>query len=782
MNPFIDILKADVLSPEQATQLFVPDASPIWYELQRPINHIVVGPRGAGKTIALKQLDQKITSSPDGASFFGIYLQISRICTMFSSIFDHARTNRDEVLSSSFMRMFSDYTWLEIVRELIEFLESLGHKPTPATIEAAFGIKAQSLADAKASRAELTEAIEQAIDEWSIRPDDFSWTTRFNLVESLDRCVAFFRKIVSELDQNRPCLYLLLDESSPIPLECQEILNGLLIRGRSFCVKLAIRPFEWDTLTTASGRPIEIDTDVWPLQLRYPLDEDYAVQMTKVLSRVLSTRLDEQEHTNSVQALNRMFPRDDSFPCSGFDSIALASSGNPQNILQICSYVFSSASFQANTGFDPEIQDRVVRAWSRDYEERNPYLDSRSFCRALLRRACKETTVSIGFTVSDQGKDLFSADYVRAPFGRLIQSGFSGGFLRPIDFEQARSLFEVPASFCVSRGMLPAVNLSLDLSLHPLNEIDNTFIRANTRERPRHRQESEPPKEMTAFLSTSFSSAIKRQRADIKQHLGRLSVKCEDVEDRINSQFLFSAIVEKIRASDFVILDATELRPYTMLEIGICAGVPRKPKDVVCVINEDSIQAIRDLPHYIQVLPVLTFSYDSGHLSELAAKIVSRAQDLREQKSEFSQVAITKASLRPPRRKKSVYLSLPPSSVRVRTISKIRTALESAGWNVFTEEDGESYCANDLQVSAYCAHLTRIGIIDTTGNDHIDLLQCYRLGLFLGKRAPWRVLHVNQGNKDKLAFDPFASVPNLEMKRWNSIDDLEQLVMEFLGL
>ena len=218
------------------------------------------------------------------------------------------------------------------------------------------------------------------------------------------------------------------------------------------------------------------------------------------------------------------------------------------------------------------------------------------------------------------------------------------------------------------------------------------------------------------------------------------------------------------------------------LEIGICAGVPRKPKDVVCVINEDSVQAVRDLPHFIQVLPILAFSYDSGRLVELAANIVARGEALLGQKSEFTQVAITRASLRPPRRQKSVYLSLPPSSIRARAISAIRSELEPKGWNVFSEEDGESYCANDLQVSIYCAHLTRIGVVDTSGDDDGDLLQCYRLGLFVGKRAPWRVLHTRRASPGDDISDPFASVPNLKMKRWQTIDDFKHIVVEFLGI
>lgn len=314
MNPFIDILKADVLSPDQATKLFVPEASPIWEQIQRPINQIVIGPRGAGKTIALKQLDHKLNPPSDDVSFVGTYLQISRICTIFGSVFDHARTSQDRSLSVTFMRIFGDYVWLEIARELIDFLRSTGCELSHTDIQGAFGFEADSIQHAHSRRADLSEQIEQAIQEWSINPDGIPWTPTFNVPESLHRCAAALRQHVSLLDKDRPCIYLLLDESSPIPVECQAVLNGLLHRGRPYCVKLAIRPFEWATLSTTTGRNIELDTDVWPLQIRYPLEEAYLTQMAQVLARVLATDLPEHELANPISALNAIFPRDHSVP------------------------------------------------------------------------------------------------------------------------------------------------------------------------------------------------------------------------------------------------------------------------------------------------------------------------------------------------------------------------------------------------------------------------------------------------------------------------------------
>ena len=736
-NPFLDILKADVLSPDQATSLFVPEASPIWDEVQRPINQMVVGPRGAGKTMALKQLDHKSTKCHTTQKFVGIYLQISRICTIFGSLFDHARAAGDNELTKMFVRVFSDYVWLEIVRELIDFLKSI-EESTKRSIDVTvlrttLGIQADSTTDAEQQRAELVESIEEAIQRWSASPEAMSWTPTFDLSRSLDRCPDGLRSVVAALNKERPCVYILFDESSPIPVECQTVLNGLLHRGRSYCVKLAIRPFEWNTLNTITGRVIELDTDIWPLQIRYPLDEAYVTQMASVLSRVLRTATTTDVESDFSINIEEIFPADRKYEYSGFSSIARASSGNPQNMLQICSYMYGSQRYGNGSRFTPELQDRVIRAWSKDYEDRNPYAESRTFCRSLLRRIRRESLKSIGFSIVDDQEDLFTSEYLRPTIGNLIMSGFSGGFLRALEPDSARSLFDVPARFSVSRGLLPSAGLPLGLPLEPVKEIDIEFVRRAVRNGPRPGAlVGEKKSPIKAFLSTSFSDAIRQQRSDIKNHLLRVGVLCDDLDDDLDAQFLFSGIVKKIRESDFVVLDATVLRPYTMLEIGICAGAPGRPKDVVCVINEDRPGVILNLPEFMQSLPILTFSFDSGHLEELAGKIVSRAEGLLGQKSEFSRVAITRASLRPSRRQHSVYVSLPPSSIRSRAITAVRTDLEPAGWNVVAEEDGESYCANEFQVSTYCAHLTRIGVIDTTGLDGLDLLQCYRLGIVCG--------------------------------------------------
>ena len=90
----------------------------------------------------------------------------------------------------------------------------------------------------------------------------------------------------------------------------------------------------------------------------------------------------------------------------------------------------------------------------------------------------------------------------------------------------------------------------------------------------------------------------------------------------------------------------------------------------------------------------------------------------------------------------------------------------------------KSYGANDFQVPIQCAYTSRVGVIDTTGKNGPDLLQCYKLGLFAGKRAPWRVQQVEEQVHARP--DTFASVPGLEHAAWNTVDDLVGQVESFV--
>ena len=124
-NPFYDAAKADAHSPHDVASLFVPDASPIWRDLQYPINHLVVGARGTGKTMALRQLDYLTLASGDQKpDFVGVYTHVSRISAIFHALFADPERSADQSLVRQFQQVFADYLALEIVRGLCDLADA----------------------------------------------------------------------------------------------------------------------------------------------------------------------------------------------------------------------------------------------------------------------------------------------------------------------------------------------------------------------------------------------------------------------------------------------------------------------------------------------------------------------------------------------------------------------------------------------------------------------------------------------------------------------------------
>lgn len=795
-NPFLNIIKADELEARQAQHLFVPKASPIWDQIQSSRNQIIVGPRGSGKTIALRQLDHR--TMPHPLPFVGLYIQLSRISTIFKSLFEPDSQPATERFLTSVRFLFSDYLWFSIVQRLAEFFtldpqyrDTLNSRQ----IEYLVNIDVGDLSELQHYCRRQHREIEHRIQEWGIT-SELNWNPVADLPSSLGRCAEVLRQFCTFLPNGHPSLYLLFDESSPIPVQCQRVLNGLLQRGRPYCVKLAIRPFEWDAFETIANRSIELNTDVSLLFIRYPneLGPSYVQNMCAVVERVLETRLPSTDSVSADQVVfdcEKIFPTGNSSQYSGFTAICAASSGNPQNLLQICSCIYDAYGERETPldmlSFPPKVQHKAIRAWSTDYEEQNPHEESRAFCRALLRMISRKKSdrKAIGFSYQhEESQDLFTAEYLPKQIGDLIKPAYSGGFLRSIS-PLTHSLVEVPSEFQVNRGLLPRENLPLNIPVKPTSMINSDFVRnsvRNWRLAKRGVVEDSEVQPITAFLSTSFSPTIRQQRTDIKQFLKNEQVDCIDAEDPVEGQFLFSSISGAIKRSNVTILDVTELRPYTMLEIGLCAGHVGRPRDIICVANggDSPDEVIASLPGFIRIFQIRMFTFEENRMRRLAAEVASRARDIVREKSEFSQVTLSGTQLRSKQKKNTIYVSLPESSIRDRAISRIRKRLEQDQWSVIVEEDIAAFPANDLQVPIQCAYMCRVGVIDTSGyakDRGPDLLQCYKLGLFVGKKGPWRVLQTE--SVECAHPKTFDTVPRLGYKTWSTLDELVDLVRTF---
>ena len=350
-----------------------------------------------------------------------------------------------------FPRVFADYLWFEIVKEMTRYLRSSGHYDEPRSDsdrDSLFQLTDRTVdadsTDAVADKcSQLQKEIEDIIHVWSI-DQRCTWTPRVDLPSSLGRAVTVLRRLMPRLRHDCPSLCLLFDESSPIPTECQRVINGLLQRGRPYCVKLAIRPYEWSTLETEANRHIELNTDIKPLYMRYPdeLMTEYADNMRAVVNKILDTRV---MRAGSLPAGWPATPTPDIYSIladgsddyAGFRTVCAASSGNPQNLLSICSCIFATVRdagladhcIDKDNGLQisPRIQREAIIRWSKDYEEQNPYPDSRAFCRSLLKlvRESAESTRSIGFRYSHAGK---RSVYVRLSSRRHRKSNQTGFF------------------------------------------------------------------------------------------------------------------------------------------------------------------------------------------------------------------------------------------------------------------------------------------------------------------------------------------------------------------
>ena len=152
------------------------------------------------------------------------------------------------------------------------------------------------------------------------------------------------------------------------------MLNNLLLRGQAYCAKIAVRPFEWHNLNPPSGRPREQSTDFFVLHLEHSdeLSATYISRMEQIVGKVLSSR------QFAVVDIREALPRSPDYPYSGFDAICATSSGNPQDLLQICSAIFAAWGNEDVSGdrvfqpVPPSRQHDVVRTWSRDYRQPKP--------------------------------------------------------------------------------------------------------------------------------------------------------------------------------------------------------------------------------------------------------------------------------------------------------------------------------------------------------------------------------------------------------------------------
>lgn len=777
-NPFYDAAKADAHTPQDVATLFVRDASPIWGDLQYPINHIVVGARGAGKTMALRQLDYlTMVSSDQVPDFIGVYTHVSRISAVFHALFADHEGSADQTLVGQFQQVFADYLALEIVRGLCDLADRddrLARPDFSAVLRLPGGFDAGDIAD---NCARLQMQAESSIQSWQIS-GRCVWHPLGDLPTIVARLAKSLRHANSWLDQDRPCLYVLLDESSPVPLACQTVLNNLLLRGQPYCVKLAVRPFEWNTLNSLSGRPREQNTDVFVLHLDHSdeLSEAYISRMEQIVGKVLASR------GFAVESIREALPGDAAYPYSGFEAVCAASSGNPQDLLLICSAIFAAwgnASSFADREFEPvppPLQHDVVRTWSRDFGNQNAYDASRRLCRSLAQQVKRapEGSRSIGFEYRSDEPDLFTDGSLPDDLAEPLRPAFAGGFVRPGE-ETHASLFDVPVNFRLSRGALPELEIPLDTPANPPVALDRRFIETKSSTTYRFNAARSMP-DPIVYLSSSFIEPTDPHWEAVTQALRVAGFSFPKVRLTDEASAWFRGTRRKIAKAHVALLGSRVATFRGMFEIGLCASA-RRPVDVIVGrLNngETTFEEMAGLP------PLSTVSHqpDDDNYSRFAAEVRAAAEQLMAHPSEFANVALTGASLRPKRkREKTVYLSIPDAVADRVPLDEIREGLGACGWSMITESDMTSYAANALQVPVLCAFTARVGVIDTSAADGLDAIQSYKLGLFAGQRG-WRVLHTS--NTEPAISSPFDCFGGAEYFRWEGEAELAERIVRFV--
>ena len=777
-NPFYDAAKADAHTPHDVASLFVPDASPIWRDLQYPINHLVVGARGTGKTMALRQLDYLTLASGDqNPSFVGVYTHVSRISAIFHALFADRERSPDQSLVRQFQQVFADYLALEIVRGLCDLTDTddrLARPDFTTVFRLPGGFDAGDVAD---NCARLQIQVESSIQSWQIS-GRCAWQPLGDLPTIVARLAKALRHANSWLERDRPCLYVLLDESSPVPLACQTVLNNLLLRGQAYCAKIAVRPFEWHNLNTPSGRPREQSTDFFVLHLEHSdeLSATYISRMEQIVGKVLSSR-----HF-AVVDIREALPRSTDYPYSGFDAICATSSGNPQDLLQICSAIFAAwgnedvSGDQAFRQVPPSRQHDVVRAWSRDFGNQNAYDASRHLCRALAQRVkqAPAATRSIGFEYRSDEPDLFTGGSLPNDLAGPLRPAFAGGFVRPR--EQAHpSLFGVPGSFQLSRGVLPELDIPLDTPALPPVALDRKFI--ETKARTSHGFTA--PRAMpdpVVYLSSSFLQPTDPRWEAVRQALLVVGLSFPKIRQSDEPSSWFDGARRKIPKAHVALLGGQVATSRAMFEFGLCAGA-RRPVDVI-VGRLDNSQTPFEETVGLPPLSTVSHQADDGDYSRFAAEVRAVAEQLMAHPSDFANVALTGVSLRPKRRReKTIYLSVPKTVADRIPLDEIRAGLEVFEWSMITEADMTSYSANALQVPVLCAYTATIGVIDTSAADGLDALQSYKLGLFAGKRG-WRVLH--SSNTEPPIPSPLDGGVGAEYFRWEQEAELVERILRFV--
>ncbi|MEW6104113.1 MAG: hypothetical protein AB1630_09955 [bacterium] len=803
-NPFF-INRAENFTDAEVADFFVRNL--VWDEVREPVNHIIYGAPGTGKSMILKRLSSESMFYKEdyleGQKYIGVYLHISKVSNIFHPIFPHLKkegSNKKEEDIFWFQRLFGHYLCIKILDKIINILELICKGDEIKMDKFAEGItiglneKYRSLQDIKDFCRRQEHAIEQGIPYFAISVHEHK--PLFEISSFLDRVSSEIIKVYKSIFGEDIYVYLLFDESSATSIECQKVINIILQRGYPYRTKLAVRPYEWETLNVLDGPSLEIDSDFKLLSVEYlnKNEDKYKELLKDMANKMIMTRAIEEkkegwsDFSGGIEYLLNDIEGD----YSGFDKICKVSSGSILRLLLLCSEMFSVADEENvfSNGICPirhQIQDKVIKRYSKEQVFWNIKRIEKGegikkLCQALLKKIKEEnfkgSLIKIGSSQTQQV--LFEDEFLEDGVGEKLKPAFTHGFFRFLD-KNSDNFWRVPSSFNINKVLFPQDELGLEEDQQPL-VIEQEFIEPyfqmfhKTPKKLEQERELDENKELSAFFSTSLAPYSKDQREAIKNVLLRYNIKCLDIEDLRKGQFLLSNIIKHIENYDFAIVDLTEIKPDVMLELGICAGLA---KPVVCIFNQEFKSKIEDLPEWILLFSIIPYRFEPKELDKMASEIkneVIRMWDKKKKKlinNEFIKTGRFGSSLRPPIQKDTIYLSYPLDRKDIwrGVYPKIENYFKN--YRIINEDNAPFMDANVVTKPIFCASLAKYIFVDTTNNDH---LQFYKLGVGgVMSKAHWTM----RIEEERMA-DQKVSLWIERYRTWNNTDDLIALMEEFI--
>lgn len=721
--------------------MFERTASSIWDQLQSPLNQIVIGPRGAGKTIALKRLDYRCDpSNIDVNQRIGLYVQVSKPANDFRYIFQQHEIRSKQRVQRALQFAFADYIWLEVLQKVGQFVKHVGLEESFSVdhIQRLTGgaFEALTIDDLCRQTDDIKLRILSELNRWSIELK-CDWSAMSSPANSIDRVASVIDEAVPFQDTESRHLYLLFDESAPIPEPCQVVLNSFVKRGRRYCTKLAVRPFEWRTLQTLEGVKREVGTDLHLLFISYPdeLTSAYQGQMRSIVQRLLKVRLNNHESsegwpTSGEIGVDRLFP--------SFERICGISSGNPENLLAICSNIIaecqdSGTSFSRNNSMPTALEMRGINEWSASYVAQafNPSVN-RPLMRALTRMVLEEKDPSVIVRVQLDGEsDLFESSNVSEAVGERLRHMFAVGFINCLP--EHRDIFEIPRTFKLSRGLFPKYNVpwNVPCKMPPIGVTEGFIKQYSTEGFPRSITEQDTV-ELEGGMTIVASPSVSRELESAASSFRSDEMSAPLVVTRLSDSEPFlspTRIGKQLSNSDMLLLEVGNFEISDSFLLGVNAS-QSEPTPVVCI---STAEGNTELPSF--TLEVLDhFPLVQGRALQkipnqvIEAIVANRSTALRSVDA-FHRVYQTNQPIRPPRKTpKTVYVESGKSACDL-----IRAVLGKKGWKVRTHDDVKSYGLSEVQVAILAAHIVTRAIVDTTNRlPEENLSLAYLMGVFAG--------------------------------------------------